>query len=151
MENQMEEKNEQKSRDPGKGGFGFTFFLSFLAVVISAAGFLFLWAKISYEMRYSTQVIRAGLTFLYILPCLLGGRLLRFSRHSYLPLWGGLLGGSFYGLLLLCSMLVKGESFSYTSLAWTTPLLCVFSGVAGAIPSGGTKKREKNRKSVRNP
>lgn len=151
MGNQMEEKNEQKSRGPGKGGFGFVFFLSFLAAVLSAAGFLFLWAKISYGMRYSTQVIRTGLIFLYFLPCMLGGRLLRLSRHSHLPFWGALLGGFFYGLLLLGSMLAKGETFSYTSLAWTTPLMCVFSGMVGTIRSGDAKNRQKNRKSVRNP
>ena len=37
MENQMEEKSEQKSRGPGKGGFGFVFFLSLLAAVLALA------------------------------------------------------------------------------------------------------------------
>lgn len=150
MENQMEEKNEQKSRGSGKGGFGLVFFLSLLAAVLAAVGFLFLWARISYGMRYSAEVIRAGLVFLYILPCLLGGRLLRFSRQSKLPLFGAMLGGFFYGLLWLCSLLVKGENFSYTSLAWTTPLVCILSGMVGAIRSGGTANSKKNRKSVRN-
>ena len=143
MENQMEEKSEQKSRGPGKGGFGFVFFLSLLAAVLAAVGLLFLWAKVSYEMGYYTSVIRAGLVLLYIFPCMLGGRLLCFGRHSNLPLFGAMLGGFFYGLLWLCSLLVKGEDFSCTSWAWTTPLVCVLSGMVGAIRLRGGKNRKK--------
>ena len=146
----MEEKREQKSRGPGKGAFGFLFLADLLVVVLAAAGLLFLWAYLSYRMRYSTEVIRVGLVFVYILPCMLGGRLLLLCRRLYLPLWGALLGGLFFGVICLCSMLVKEDNFSYASLEWTIPLLCVLSGLAAAIRPGRTKNGQKGRKSVRN-
>ena len=150
MEIQREEEKEQKSRGPGKGTFGFLFLIDVLVVVLAAAGMLFLWAWISYRMRYSTEVIRVGLVFVYILPCMLGGRLLLLGRRSHPPLWGALLGGLFYGILCLCSLLEKGDAFSFASLEWTTPLLCVLSGMVSAIGSGGAQNRQRRRKSVRN-
>lgn len=150
MENQMEEKKEQKSRGPGKGALGFLFLMDLFIMILAAAGFLFLWVWVSYRMRYSAEVIRVGLIFVYILPCMLGGRLLFICRHSYLPFWGALMGGLFYGLLCLCTLLVKGGDFSFETIEWTTPVLCVLSGMVGAIRSDVSQNRQKGRKSVRN-
>ncbi len=146
VENQIEEKKEQKSRGPGKGAFGFLFSGAFLAAVLAAAGLLFWWAWVSFRMRYSAEFIRVGLICLYIFPCMLGGRLLCLGQHSFLPLWGAVLGCFFYGLLCLCSLLVKGEAYSYDSLEWTTPLLCILSGIAGTIRAHGGRKEKKRCK-----
>ena len=101
-----------KGRDK-KSRFGWMFLAVLLFSGLIAAGLLVLWAWISYRARYSVSVIRSGLTLIYILPCLLGGRLLRITRKPGLPLWGALLGCSFFGLLCLCTFLAQGGKMDF--------------------------------------
>jgi hypothetical protein len=41
-----------------------------LFILLAEAALFLLWAWVSYHMGFSTEVIRTGLTFLYILPLL---------------------------------------------------------------------------------
>lgn len=126
MENQENEKKKES-------GTGIRFFLILLGSVLLAAALLCLWAYAAFQMRYATAFIRAGMVAIYMLPCFLGGRLLRLLRRKHTPALGALLGLCFYGVLLLASVLVKGNLFSPEELEWETPLLCVLTGAAGAI------------------
>lgn len=128
--NNQKVENEQKVK---RNRFGWKFFAVFLFTALIAAGLLVLWAWICYNMRFSVSVIRAGLTSLYILPCLLGGRLLRLTRQPGLPLWGGALGIAVFGLLCLCTFFSQGGQFDFEELSVTIPLMCVLSGAAGTI------------------
>ena len=71
-----EQKAKRKQNDIGR----------FLAVavltIVLAAGYFLLWAYLSYELRLSAEVIRAGLVLLYIIPCWIGGRVLRRCMHG---------------------------------------------------------------------
>ena len=134
----MEEQKveEEKSGKRKKRGTGIAIAL-FLSIMLAAA-FLLLWAWISYRQRYSAEVIRAGLLLAYILPCFAGGRFLRCYVHSHLPLQGALLGGLFYGVLLLCSAVLRDGGGQLSAMDFSVPALCVLSGAAGTI----RKKKE---------
>ena len=126
MENQVNEKKKES-------GTGIRFFLILLGSVLLAAALLCLWAFAAFQMRYATDFIRAGMVGIYMLPCFLGGRFLRLLRQKHTPVLGALLGLCFYSVLLLTSFLVKGNPFSLEELEWETPLLCVLTGMAGAL------------------
>ena len=66
-----EQNKEKKTNCVGR------FLAVAVLVVMLAAGWFLLWAYVSYNLRLSTDVIRAGLVLLYILPCWIGGRVLR--------------------------------------------------------------------------
>ena len=90
MEKEVVNTQEAENKEGvKKSRFGWKFFAVFLFTCLLAVVLLVLWAWISYNVRFSVSVIRAGLTLIYILPCLLGGRMLRVTRHPGLPLQAG--------------------------------------------------------------
>lgn len=105
----------------------------FLLTALMAAALFLFWAWISYRMRFSTEVIRVGLTLLYILPCLFGGRLIRGNKGFEALLWGALIGICYFGLILLISIGRSGGTADFKTIGLSIPLMCVLSGIAGAL------------------
>lgn len=102
-----------------------------LAVCFVTTGLFFLLAWVSYQVRFSTEVIRMGITGLYIVPCLIGGRIIRRMGFTPAMVWGAGLGTAFYALLLVISWL---EAEMQLGTARTTELiLCVASGLLGTL------------------
>lgn len=117
--------------------------LKFCAVLLVtcalAAGLLWLLAWVCFRMRFSSEVIRAGIMGLYVIPCLIGGRVIK--KLGFLPaiVWGMGLGVAFYGVLFALSWLTQGMRFS-NSVSLTVPILCVASGLLGTLL--GRRKRK---------
>lgn len=97
-----------------------------------AAGYFLLWAYISYELRLSAEVIRAGLVLLYMIPCWIGGRVLRRCMHERALGCGAVLGVLLYALLIGLHM-AEGETITFTRTHAVNCMLCVLSGVAGTL------------------
>ena len=97
-----------------------------------AAGYFLLWAYISYELRLSTEVIRAGLVLLYMIPCWIGGRVLRRCMHGRALGYGAVLGVLLYALLIGLHM-AEGETITFTRTHAVNGMLCVLSGVVGTL------------------
>lgn len=128
MEPETGEKPEQKTYKPGAG---MKFCGVLLAVCFVTTGLFFLLAWVSYQVRFSTEVIRMGITGLYIVPCLIGGRIIRRMGFTPAMVWGAGLGTAFYALLLVISWL---EAEMQLGTARTTELiLCVASGLLGTL------------------
>lgn len=102
-----------------------------LAVCFVTTGLFFLLAWVSYRVRFSTEIIRMGITGMYIVPCMIGGRIIRRMGFSPAMVWGAGLGAAFYALLLVISWL---EAEMQLGTARTTELiLCVASGLLGTL------------------
>ena len=122
----VEQEGLESQADIGKKKrTGWVFAGIFLAVCLLTGLFLVLWAWISYHMRFSAEVIRAGLMAGYILPCFIGGKLFGRLHCEKAALLGAGLGGLFFLLVLLLA--------AETSVHWPILLLCVGSGALGGI------------------
>ena len=121
-----EQKAKRKQNDIGR-------FLTVAVLTIAlAAGYFLLWAYISYELRLSAEVIRAGLVLLYMIPCWIGGRVLRRCMQERTLGCGAVLGVLFYALLIGLHM-ADGETITFTRTHAVNCMLCVLSGVAGTL------------------
>ena len=128
MEPGAGEKPEQKTYKPGAG---MKFCGVLLAVCFVTTGLFFLLAWVSYRVRFSTEIIRMGITGMYIVPCMIGGRIIRRMGFTPAMVWGAGLGAAFYALLLVISWL---EAEMQLGTARTTELiLCVASGLLGTL------------------
>ncbi len=136
MEEKMQKskENNTEKEHPRKRtqGYAIRFFGCWLLTVALAAGMFLLWIYLSFEMRLSAQVIRAGLMAVYILPCFLGARMIRRSCLPGKIFWGAFLGIAYYALLILLSFLWR-KTLDIEQLQLTIPLMCVLSGIAGAL------------------
>lgn len=132
-ENNTEKEHSQKRTQ----GYAIRFFGCWLLTVALAAGMFLLWIYLSFEMRLSAQLIRAGLMAVYILPCFLGARMIRRSCLPGKIFWGAFLGIAYYALLILLSFLWR-KTLDIEQLQMTIPLMCILSGIAGALRLGKT-------------
>ena len=132
-ENNTEKEHSQKRTQ----GYAIRFFGCWLLTVALAAGMFLLWIYLSFEMRLSAQLIRAGLMAVYILPCFLGARMIRASCLPGKIFWGAFLGIAYYALLILLSFLWR-KTLDIEQLQMTIPLMCILSGIAGTLRLGKT-------------
>lgn len=128
MEPETGEKPEQKTYKPGAG---MKFCGVLLAVCFVTAGLFFLLAWVSYRVRFSTEVIRMGITGMYIVPCMIGGRIIRRMGFTPAMVWGAGLGASFYSVLLVISWLEAGMQLE--TVRTMELILCVASGLLGTL------------------
>lgn len=121
-----EQKAKRKQNDIGR------FLTVAVLTLVLAAGYFLLWAYISYELRLSAEVIRAGLVLLYMIPCWIGGRVLRRCMQERALGCGAVLGVLLYALLIGLHM-ADGETITFTRTHAVNCMLCVLSGVAGTL------------------
>ena len=107
MEKIKENNTEKRHSQKRAGGYAIRFFGCWLLTVALAVGMFLFWIYLSFEMRLSAEVIRAGLMVLYILPCFLGARMVR-----------------------------RRKTLDIEQLQLTIPLMCTLSGVAGVLRLG---------------
>ncbi|MCM1107102.1 MAG: TIGR04086 family membrane protein [Blautia sp.] len=135
VEQGKEQEQGEKERPPRKLRLPKRL-MAFLGILLSecaaAAGLLLLFACIAFRLRLSTEVIRAGLTALYLLPCLLGGCLVRWGKLSPALLWGIGVGAAFYGVLLVMSVLLQAGA----AIGGGIPVLCLAGGAAPVLLKG---------------
>lgn len=127
------EINENEVQKKDRNSFTIKFILVFLFTCLAAAGLFLLWTWLAYQKRYSTELIRAGLVLLYILPCLLGGKMLRTFVKGNTWLFGAILGACYFAAVLVLSVVVKGSGIQINQLRMAPFLLCVISGITGTL------------------
>ena len=133
MEARQEEAQTKKKR-----GNAAKFAGGFLAACIAAAAFFFLGARLAYSMRLSLELIHAGIIVWYILPCMIGGRVLKASGCSPAPLAAIVLGSSFFAVLYGCSCICCKRVLSFSGNVLTVFFLCVAAALLGIT---GRKKQ----------
>jgi hypothetical protein len=60
-----------------KGALALRITAALASAILLMAGLLFLWAWISYRVRFSAEVVRAGLLFVYIIPVLFAVKIIK--------------------------------------------------------------------------
>lgn len=131
-----EQEQEQAEKKPYRPGAALKFAASLLFACLTAAGLLMLLAWVSYQMRFSAEVVRAGIMGLYIVPCLVGGRVIKGFKLTPAPLWGAGLGAAYYGVLLAVSWWASGMNAARpdpAQIGLTVPVLCGVSGLLGSL------------------
>lgn len=126
---QSENGEQNKEKKPNCVG---RFLAVAVLVVMLAAGWFLFWAYVSYNLRLSADVIRAGLVLLYILPCWIGGRVLRRCMQRYAVIYGAVLGAVFYTILLALTVTDSG-AVQMTQTHVMNACICVLSGIVGII------------------
>lgn len=135
-----EQRDGQRERKPYKPGPIMHLLAALVAACAACAGLLFLLTFASYRIRLSADVVRAGILGLYVLPCLIGGRMVSAFRLSPAPVWGILLGAAYYGVLLVVSWVLAGSGQHAGEVDLLVPALCTAGGLVGSLIGG---KREK--------
>lgn len=133
----QEQEQEPAKKKPYRPGAVLKFAVSLLAACLSAAGLLVLLSWVSYQMRFSAELVRAGIMGLYVLPCLIGGRMIRCWKLRPAPLWSAGLGMAYYAVLFAVSWAQAGMR-EPEAPGLIVPVLCVVSGLLGGL--AGRKK-----------
>lgn len=128
MENEQEQiKNKKTGRNVAK------FAGSFIGTCLLSAAFFLLWCWISYSMRLSVELIRAGITVWYALSCLTGGKMLRACKCGVVPLCAVLLGSCFFGVLYVCSCIQGKGWIAPEGETLTIWILCTAAALLGSV------------------
>ena len=128
MENGQEQlKNKKTESNVAK------FAGSLIGTCLLAAAFFLLWCWISYSMRLSVEVIRAGIIAWYALSCLLGGKILCACRCRVAPLGAVGLGSMFFGILYVCSCIQEQAWITLESENLTIWILCAAAALLGGV------------------
>jgi putative membrane protein (TIGR04086 family) len=130
-------ENKAKKRLP----FGWIYAGLILLAAGLAVGMFLLWTWIAYRVRFSAEVIRFGLLFLYFLPCLISGKILAKTRCPRPVLWGAGLGAICYIGLLVTSILVAiATEGTWTKPDWTAAIPLLLGASSGALGAFRPKK-----------
>lgn len=128
MENEQEQiKNNKTGRNVAK------FAGSFTGTCLLSAAFFLLWCWISYSMRLSVELIRAGITAWYALSCLIGGKILRACKCGVAPFCAVMLGGCFFGILYVCSCMQEQHWIALEGENLTILILCTAAALLGSV------------------
>lgn len=133
------EQAEYEQNVKRKTNYTGRFLAAAVFAIALAAGYFLLWAYVSYTLRLSVEVIRAGLILLYILPCWIGGRVLRRCMPAGGIAWGAGLGLLLYAVLIGAHVAEAGTP-DLTQTHAINGVLCVLSAVAGALRLKRVKK-----------
>ena len=120
---------EKKKKQKSVLGFIRALFLSYLmtACIVVVLGFIL------YKQGLSHQMMLIGSIAAYVLSCFMGGIVMGKSGRARAFLWGMALGGTYYAVLLLISVLIPNQ----TSVdQWSILInlgICVLSGMTGAM------------------
>lgn len=126
MENGQEQINNKTGRNVAK------FAGCFIGTCLLSAALFLLWCGISYSMRLSVELIRAGITAWYALSGLIGGKscahvnVVRHLLRSYA-------GRLFFGILYVCSCIREQHWIALEGENLTILILCTAGALLGSV------------------
>ena len=87
--------------------------------------------------RYNnaSEVIRAGLTVIYFLPCMIGGKIVKGIYGTSSWFIALILGALFFGLLYVCTLFQRQVMPGFSKDMIPVLFLCMAGALAGAISS----------------
>lgn len=96
---------------------------------------LFILSFLMLKLDVSNKVLSGGIIATYILSTFLGGFLFGKSASQKRFLWGLLIGGLYFIILFLISVLTGSLMGMEMSRVFTVMLLCMFGGMLGGMVS----------------
>lgn len=113
-----------------------TFFLKGLLIsYLLTAGLLLLLALMLYRFSLGEKIVSVSITVIYILVTFLAGFLAGKREGSRKFLWGLLMGGLYFIVLTMVSLVVNQGLSGFTTGFFTVLVLCCGSGMLGGMVS----------------
>lgn len=113
-----------------------TFILKCLLIsYFLTTGFLLLLALMLYRFELSEKIVSIAIIFIYIIATFLAGFLAGKREGSRKFLWGLLLGGLYFLILIVVSLVVNQGITGFSGSFFTVLVLCAGSGMLGGMVS----------------
>ena len=96
---------------------------------------LLLLAMLLFKLELSEEMVKVGIVVIYVVSGLVGGLIMGKRMREQKFLWGLAAGSIYFALLLVMSLLFKGDIEFELSRVLTTAILCMASGMAGGMIS----------------
>ena len=106
-----------------------------LAMYLVTGGLLLLLSALLYKMRLSEGMVSAGIVLIYVISGFLGGLLSGKAMKTRRFFWGMVMGGAYFLILVLGSILFQKGINMELSRFFTTLILCTASGMIGGMVS----------------
>ena len=128
------QNNKMKARDAKQNPANVIFLAVFVMFVISGL-LLLLLAMLLFKLELSEEMVKVGIVVIYVVSGLVGGLIMGKRMREQKFLWGLAAGSIYFALLLVMSLLFKGDIEFELSRVLTTAILCMASGMAGGMIS----------------
>lgn len=123
-----------KARDAKQNPANVIFLAVFVMFVISGL-LLLLLAMLLFKLELSEEMVKVGIVVIYVVSGLVGGLIMGKRMREQKFLWGLAAGSIYFALLLVMSLLFRGDIEFELSRVLTTAILCMTSGMAGGMIS----------------
>lgn len=122
-----------------KGNIRHTWGLSILKILlfmyIVTGILLLILAGMLYKFQLSESVVSAGIVVIYVVSGFLGGLLAGKIMKTRKFLWGMILGGGYFAVLMAGSIAFHNGIDMEVGRLFTTLILCIASGMIGGMAS----------------
>lgn len=96
---------------------------------------LVLLTTLLYRFGMGTSIVSVGVVVAYLLSGFVGGFLIGKKKKEKKFLWGALVGGAYFVVLVVISLFVYGGIQGEIGNLFTTMVMCVGSGMIGGMVS----------------
>lgn len=124
----MDKTNKSNSK-------GLQVMMSLLVSYIVTGIMLLLLSMLLYKFDLDDAKVAVGIIFIYILSCFLGGFIVGKKMGEKKFIWGAVLGGSYFILLIFLSLIVNRSINEDIMNMVTVLVLCVCGGMVGGMLS----------------
>ena len=129
METRRREK-EQTGTDKG-----IRMLKALLASYIMTGGMLLLLALLLYRFSLSEKIVSISIIFIYVAASFLAGSIAGKKMETRKFLWGFLMGGLYFLVLVVVSLLVNHSLKDVATNFFTVLILCAAGGMLGGMQS----------------
>jgi putative membrane protein, TIGR04086 family/integral membrane protein, TIGR04097 family len=136
MENNHTRKNLVQAQGEKRIRVSVLTILKILLVMYLVTGLLLLiLSAMLYKMQLSESVVSVGIVVIYVISGFLGGFLSGKVMKTRRFFWGMVMGGAYFLILVLGSILFQKGINMELSRFFTTLILCTASGMVGGMAS----------------
>lgn len=90
-------------------------------------------AGILWKMDANSRMVSGAVIVVYVMVNFLGGFLIGWIQGKQKLLWGCLLGGCYFGILILAGVWVMGTELSGNSWIFSGAMICAVTGMLGGM------------------
>ena len=113
----------------------FSLVLDLLGAYIVTGTILLVLSLLLYRLQVTENIINAGITLTYIISCFLAGNLAGRQMKQKRFLWGLIMGGAYFVVLLALSMVVNQSAGAVSDSLLLTLFLCAGGCMLGGMLS----------------
>ena len=106
---------------------------SFLLSIIFTIIFVAVLALLAWILHWNNKILSIGVVIIDVLACLFGGLLAGKGMGEKKYLWGLLIGGLYFIVMMLVAVFMDGQGNGNATSIITSALLCLGSGMLGGM------------------